>query len=217
MPTIGQAIHERPDGSGIFDVYDRIGTTHYPNVADVCEKLFDKGASRRASKRTDFEKLTSRSRLILAHERAILLHVDQYYDVIEQEIQRAERKWSCLKGIFEHEKPIALNDNAWKMPPHEKFGQSPVCAAVWWEDVVGGEAAAEIETDPPKPIGRRVRRQVGDVTYDAYHAPKYVDQAAIIGFFASLPTGIWPPSIVSYIPIILPYSSVDVKDENNVL
>src|SRR5215208_2774571 len=39
VPNRCVALVERPDGSGIFDVYDRIGESGYPNVADMLEEI----------------------------------------------------------------------------------------------------------------------------------------------------------------------------------
>jgi hypothetical protein len=58
--------------NGVFHVFDWVGETHYPNAADFLEEAIRLGLSRRIGKHEDFSKLTTESKLILIHPKAIV-------------------------------------------------------------------------------------------------------------------------------------------------
>ena len=71
LPARGVVIRERPDGSGIHDVWDHVGSNHYPNVFDFICEVGNLGLSRHVSSKIDFSLITKDSLIILAHERGI--------------------------------------------------------------------------------------------------------------------------------------------------
>lgn len=165
LPARGQVVLPRPDDSGVYDVYDRIGSEHYPNVQDVIEETRHMGLSRRAAKTTDFALLGRGSMIILAHARAIIENPVPYYDVIGAELPVGGRMWWCPKHIAEHA--------TFKLYPH-------MCAGLWRHDIEGG-----IATD----AGSVIERIVGSTSYFAYARPEGVNSRAHIGLFAGLPLG----------------------------
>jgi hypothetical protein len=98
------------DKEGVTHMIDVVGSNNYPNVADFIEEVRHFGLSRRVSGNFNFEQLTSKSRIILLHKRAMIENAHDY-----------NRQRSCPKGVVEHR--------------HDK---RPMCAGLWWEDVEPG-------------------------------------------------------------------------------
>jgi hypothetical protein len=73
-----QAIGLTPIGTkiismnGVNHVFDWVGTSHYPNVADFVEEVRRFGASRRAAQNIDFSLLSPDSMLVLVHSRTVI-------------------------------------------------------------------------------------------------------------------------------------------------
>jgi hypothetical protein len=65
---------------GVYHVFDWVGASHYPNAADFLEEAVRLGLSRRISKTADFEKLDSRSRLVLVHPKAYIEAPFTFFD-----------------------------------------------------------------------------------------------------------------------------------------
>lgn len=123
LSPVGLKIFERPRCPGVYDVYDWVGSEHYPNVADFVEEARRFGISRRIAHTAQFEQLGPDSRLILIHSRAWLRDANAYL---------TERRRPCPKGLPEH----AL-DAQWP----------PMCAALWWEDIEGGYQPEDVDLD----------------------------------------------------------------------
>jgi hypothetical protein len=85
-----------------------VGEAYYPNVADMVEEIRNQGLSRRLPKSIDFSKLTSASRIILAHPRAVLANWRELLGV------------TCAKG--------QTHDEAF----------AGTCVGAWYADVVEG-------------------------------------------------------------------------------
>lgn len=96
---------------GVTHVLDWVGSSHYPNVADFAEEMFEMGVSRRISKAEDFSRLTAESRLMLIHARA---HV-------EFEAREDDPIWDC---------PVR---------PKVHPDRTPDCIGKVWWDVEGLE------------------------------------------------------------------------------
>jgi hypothetical protein len=172
----GVFIKERPDGSGVHDVWDWVGSSHYPNVADVIEEARRLGVSRRAEG-IDYALLSADSRLFLLHERAILTDPATYRQVIHEEVIAAgvpdEACPFCPKQIATHEAAVMDAGGA----PNDAM-----CAGLWWHDVTGGEVIAQTIARP-----RHSSRRIGGVTYRAHHRPADIAPDYTVGLFASFP------------------------------
>ena len=148
------------DARGYTHVVDVVGREHYPNVSDFIMESARMGVSRRISKLARFERLSVGSRLMLAHERAIILTYEGYHYNIP-------RTLSCPTD--NHDTPL--------------LREHGMCAAYWWHDVEGGDPQPE-DTDP-----RLVKRTIGSTTYWAHSRPMNVSPVYEMGFFMSLPIG----------------------------
>jgi hypothetical protein len=151
VPKRGVLILERNNGSGIWDVYDRIGSKYYPNVADFIEETKREGVSRRVKRDTlNLDKLTTQSRLFLIHERAIIMNAHEYYMALahEKEEMALSPHWYCRKDRSGHE---LLGD---------LVESDAMCVSLYWEDIQGGEMLY----DPNYPA-RTVSRQIGSNLY----------------------------------------------------
>jgi hypothetical protein len=100
-------------------VLDIVGKEHYPNVADFVEEVRRFGLSRRIARNIDFTLLDSNSRIVLIHERAMILNSIDYMAARDP-----ERIW-CPRDIPQHMRPEYTS----------------MCAALWWEDIREGEVA----------------------------------------------------------------------------
>lgn len=178
MPARGVMIAERVvkgQKTGIYDVYDRVGSKHYPNVLDFYREVGKLGASRRVSQNADFAKLSPESRLILLHERAVLANANQLYAALRKEDAEYGSHvngWCCQCGIVDHQHypDMAGND------------PMPTCIGSHWQIVTGGD----VLYDPTKPP-RSVRREIGDITYTARKAPDGFKPEYKEGIFLILP------------------------------
>jgi hypothetical protein len=157
VPNRGVLILERNDGSGIWDVYDRVGSKHYPNVADFIEETKREGVSRRVKRDTrNLDKLTRKSRIFLIHERAIITNAHTYYRALADErVDMANPPaWWCRKDIEEHNGLVDL------VPTGRMGVGAPMCVSLFWEDITGGE----MQYDPDLPV-RTVTREIGSNSY----------------------------------------------------
>ncbi len=111
---------------GVTHVFDYVGSSHYPNVADVVEEAMRLGVSRRISRNLDLSKLTSDSRLILIHERAYVGNVSAYSSV---------QPLVCPK-------------------PEHVVTDEGCCAGVWWEDIADGDVEKDVSDDDPRTVRR---------------------------------------------------------------
>lgn len=152
----------RDPGTGVTHVFDWVGSEHYPNVADFCEEFYRFGVSRRAARTIDFSALTTASRLVLLHSRAIIVNRQEYY------ASRTPTMWTCPKKITSH-----YSDHS------QHFRE--MCIRLWWEDVEGGLSS----DDPDNP--RRVIRRQPSFSYLAHRRPAGATPLYHLGIFANLP------------------------------
>lgn len=134
----------------VTHIFDVIGGDNYPNVADFIEESRRLGISRRLElEAKSYARLTSRSRLILLHKRAIINNPIDYYramihaDGAEDaggllELQRLKRA-GCPKAHPEHTVVILNGAEGNYMLQNEP----PACAALWWHDIERGESIPE--------------------------------------------------------------------------
>jgi hypothetical protein len=107
-----KALGLSPDGN----VWDWVGSTHYPNVTDFIEEVRRFGLSRRSPKTIDFSRLGPNSRMILLHSKA---HID------DTTLYHTERVGGKAIGMEWDWCPLGIHD-------HSDVG---MCAGLWWEDV----------------------------------------------------------------------------------
>lgn len=160
IPNRGVMIRERPDGSGIFDVYDRVGEEFYPNAADFVEEVRRMGLSRRIGQNADFGKLTRDSVILLAHPRAILNNHEALKFALWDELGEYPNVpiKACPCGNQDHNR-VALRQ---AMIPG-----SEMCVRLWYETIVRGEESF----DPAKPP-RTVERRMPSFAYEGRRAPE---------------------------------------------
>jgi len=94
---------------GIWHLFDVVGQEYYPSPADFVEEVRRMGASRRLPGNLDFSKLTPASKLVLIHQKALILNYAQY-------------PWPspvpCPKDLFDHRQEHL----------------DSMCAGLWWCD-----------------------------------------------------------------------------------
>lgn len=135
------------DHGGTHSVFDMVGSSHYPNVADFLEEARRHGVSRRLPKNLPFEQITPASRLVLLHQRAVILDRDRL----------AGPGWPpvlCCQDILamwlaEHGRSLHGYQ-----PPHWPHDAHDMCSRYWYLDVAGTHVA-----------DGRLKRQIGDTTY----------------------------------------------------
>ncbi len=196
IPDRGVAIIERVvEGkqTGIFDVYDKIGRKHYPNVVDFMFEARKKGISRRISSGTDFSLLSKNSLLVLLHDHAIVDNAHELYRHIKVEMAEMTdaHHWHCPCKVSGHD----------SYPQYAALSEDmmPTCIGALNEVVEGGEEIYDPNYEP-----RSVRREVGDLKYLGRHAP--------IGFRPGYETGIFMVLPISNIAVIKdPVSHKDLQ------
>lgn len=173
IPNRGVSIIERPDDSGVYDVYDRIGETYYPNCADFFEEFKKMGLSRRIKRDSRFDKLSPQSRIYLVHPRAIITNAHEYYRALgdEKVDYSGAHPWYCRCTIEEHKSLVDLVPQG-----------APTCVSLWYDDIQGGA----LLNDPDQPP-RLTERKIGDTTYYGYKRPAGVTPQYAEGIFLGLP------------------------------
>jgi hypothetical protein len=183
VPDRGVLILERPDGSGIHDVYDRVGESGYPNVADMIEEIRRFGLSRRAGKSLDFSQLGPGSMIFLLHPRAIVRNVATLYAMLREEWQDnrdAAHEFRC---------PCNRKHHALFHPDARLMLSDQTCAGVWWETLRKAEPVYDLSA--PR---RSCTRRSGSTTYAGRHAPH--------GFRGEYETGIFARFPISNIAVV---------------
>lgn len=171
LPNRGVSIHQRPGPNGAYDVYDRVGESGYPHVADFIEETRRLGLSRRIATNADFSKLDSQSRIILAHPKAVVVNAEDMYGalVTEHLTYAHHHPWRCICGLEAHEAMLDIPD-------------FETCASLWYETVTGGE-----ESFDPDDFPRTVDCRVGHIRYKARRPPSDLRVTFAEGFFLRLP------------------------------
>lgn len=178
VPNRGVLIMERPDGSGVHDVYDRVGESGYPNVADMIEEIRQFGLSRRAGKGLDFGLLGPGSLIFLIHPRAIITNATDAYRFLANERDENPAKshpfrCPCRRANHRH-----LPDAA---PDADGFTQE-TCAGLWYELLTNADANYDL--DAPR---RSCTRRVGSTVYSGRSVPHDFTPDYAPGIFARFP------------------------------
>lgn len=164
LHPIGVTLLEDPT-SGVTHVVDWVGEESYSHVADFLEEARRFGVSRRLPRTLDSSRLTSGSRLVLLHRRAIIGNPAPYFAA------RDGLRWE--QGC-----PA-------QRPDHRDPAQPPgMCAGLWWEDLTAGGPVPQEGTgsDP-----RLVTRTMPSFTYQVRLRPAGVEPDYHLAMFASFP------------------------------
>jgi hypothetical protein len=167
ITPIGVKLLPDPGDPQTHHVVDWVGSKHYPNVADFLEEVRRFGLSRRLPRTLDFARLSRASRHLVVHANAWIVNAADYFGA------RATDDWRCPRHRPDHLDPPA--------PP-------PMCASLWWEDVVGGEGH---EAPDERLEGRRhprpIRRAMPSFAYVARRPPAGVEGRYLPAVFAAFP------------------------------
>ena len=95
---------------GVWHVLDVVGQAYYPYPADYVEETRRMGASRRLPANLDYTRLSAESKLVLIHQKAIIVNYSDYPFP------------ECPRGLVQHqEAPLP----------------GSMCAGLWWHDLPG--------------------------------------------------------------------------------
>jgi hypothetical protein len=162
ISPVGVTLHEV---RGVTHVFDWIGSSHYPNVADFVEEARRFGASRRLPKNLDFSRLTAQSRMVLVHARAFIENHRAYATIEPDDVR------GC---------------------PSAKHGHdgAEMCARLWWQDLAldgttGFESMA-LAHEVPDPQ-RMVSRDMPSFRYKGWRRPAEITPVHLPAIFLSLP------------------------------
>lgn len=136
LTAIGVKLVTRADGT--TDVWDVIGSQHYPNVADFLEEVKRFGMSRRLPSSLDFARLGPGSKHVLLHARG--------YVANWRALELARRE-GCPRVAGNHSLVLRgatpeTADRYCPIPPTHDLAvpqHETLCAGLWWDDVTGGE------------------------------------------------------------------------------
>ncbi len=171
LSAIGAKLIKR-EPEDVWDVWDIIGESFYPNVQDFIEEARRFGISRRLSSKLDFSLLTDKSKLMTMHSRA---WIDNHYDYTVLPAGLGQ----CPKQLRSHD---PWNDNA----------TSVMCVGLYSEDIEGGQSVTADCT-------RLVERTMPAFKYSGYCRPfKFDDKGRKVytvtpsyrlALFAAFPIG----------------------------
>lgn len=155
--------------NGRTRLYDVVGQTHYPNVADWIEETRSMGISRRLPANLPWQTIGEGTQLVVMHRRAVVTNWTDYL-LREGEIHGQRR---CPNGV--------ARDHCERARESHEDRDAP-CARIWWQDVEGGQ--------PPMNdtgIGTRaVLRTIADISYGSHARPVGVEpryRLGIVGVF----------------------------------
>ena len=143
IEPLGVRLYQFP--SGVYNVFDWVGSGHYPYVTDFIEEVRRFGLSRRFPKNMELDKLTVDSRLLLIHASATILNPRAMKeDRIGGLVMNYSWK-SCPRGI---EHPFSEH-----------------CIGLCWEDV------EDVKSHPDYSIQRIGTRKMPSFWYKAAKPP----------------------------------------------
>lgn len=188
LSDIGVTLVKRPR-TEIMDVWDIVGQTNYPNVADMIEEIKHLGISRRVGTHIDFKAISPESKLIMLHRRAWVENFQDYYAQIEAEnrdmaaagrpemVTHLRCPWAMLAmaGVKQR-KPIL---------PHSEDSEKnsgEMCVGLYYEDIQGGELLYDPDVPP-----RTVTRSIGDTIYQARKRADEIKPEYGLAIFGSFP------------------------------
>jgi hypothetical protein len=181
-PLSGETVLDPVTDVPVYDLLIWIGAEHYPEAVDYIEETRRLGASRRLNPNMDFSKLTRRSRMLLAHPRAIIA---SWKDLLAPQ--------SCKKRLPYHDQvfsehlyrdELELGEGLDATQDDERVGP---CIFKLWEVLPKDEAIETFEREGHLPL---CLRQIGSTIYEYTPTGEQVSRWQA-GFILGLPiTGI---------------------------
>lgn len=148
-------------GQQVYDLWDHIGSTGYPNPSDWFLEVSKLGFHQLLSKELQFELITPETYYIATHSRAVVLETWEFYDRPVPPLEYP----LCPKNIEEHEKGVDVMG---------------MCPRLWWEGLVKGVGQKG---------ERKVKMNMPAFEYEGYKAPEGVPLTYSKGAFFMYPMG----------------------------
>lgn len=180
-PATGEPVLDLFTEEPIYDLLIWVGAEHYPHVPDYVEETRRLGASRRLNPQMDFSKITWRSRMLLAHPRAIIA---SWRELFPPE--------HCDKQLPNHDKAFydALSaPECWPQGQEAERdacyeqGRVGPCIFKLWEVLPEDDASETFPREGERPV---CLRRIGSTTY-TYRPTGEEVTAWGAGFFLGLP------------------------------
>ncbi len=151
-PASGELVLDVETGRPIYDLLIHIGAEHYPYATDYVEESRRLGASRRLNANLDLSLLTRRSRMLLAHPKAIIVSWRDLTlpDWCYKRLPRHDLASYALLGLDAAE---AMTDEGWVCP----------CIFKLWDLLPKDEATAVFEQEGERPV---CLREIGSTIYE---------------------------------------------------
>jgi hypothetical protein len=157
-PVSGEPILDLETNAPVYDVLIWVGAEHYPEATDYIEETRRLGASRRINPQLDLSKLTCRSRMLLAHPRAIIA---SWQDLIPP--QRCKKCLPYHDQVFYAERyqdQLVVGEGIDATHDNERVGP---CVFKLWEVLPKDEAIETFEREGHHPL---CLRQIGSTIYE---------------------------------------------------
>ena len=155
------------EGKEIFDVWDHIGGTNYPNPSDWFLEVAHQGLHQLVERTLPFEKLTMESCYYAVHNRAHIVDPRQYYRSWKQ----GEDFPPCVHDIPEH----IERSEAW-------LDIQRTCPSVFFQDLVKGKQVGN---------SREVIRENASFSYKGFKAPAGIEPEYEPAAFFKAEIGEW--------------------------
>jgi hypothetical protein len=181
-PVSGDPVLDPETDAPVYDLLIWIGAEHYPEAVDYIEETRRLGASRRLNPNMDLSKLTCRSRMLLAHPRAIIA---SWRDLIAPQCCKKHQPYHD-QVFYERLYRDQLDPGEGLDATHDDERVGP-CIFKLWEVLPKEGALQTFEREGHHPL---CLRRIGSTTYD-YTPTGEVVTAWEPGFILGLPiTGI---------------------------
>jgi len=168
-PQSGEPELDPVTGRPIYDLLIHVGAEYYPYAPDYIEETRRLGASRKLNPNLDLSLLTLRSRMLLAHPKAIPVN---WQDLTLPEVCKKHRlKHDMASYNLLHHDPTS---------DHEREGP---CIFKLWDLIPQKEASEVIEVQGERPL---CLCEIGSTLYE-YRPTEEVVAAWEVGFLLGLP------------------------------
>ncbi len=175
-PASGEPVLDPQTGRPVYDLLIHIGAEHYEYAVDYLEECRNLGASRRLNANLDLSLLTRRSRMLLAHPKAII--------VSWRDLTPPER---CYKQLPRHDLASYARLGLDAAAAQADEGRMGPCIFKLWDVLPRDEAMEVFEEVSQRPL---CVRKIGSTIYQ-YHPTGEQVKEWQPGFMLGLPiTGI---------------------------
>lgn len=185
IPSIG--VHLVDLGPLGRQAVDRVGLTHYPNVADFVEETRRLGVSRKMPPGFPFKELGRDAMLLLAHDRAWIGNAYLY----QAERVRMGREHSISEYGAVKTAEAVTRYCPREIEDHRAEDFLGMCAALFWEDVEGGDLTVTAEEAIALGGGaireRAVDRKIASTEYFGFRRPEGVRPDYAPALFMAVP------------------------------